>query len=596
MKKWCFLMILLASLLFALPAFAVETEDVLWEEENTDSGYDLYYDGELVMSVSGTQEFSSAAPGGFMPLGSVSAREKYFAIDFLANKDENEWVFLHGLTDRNVAAVQDWLTKNINNNGASLSDIDFIDAEKLYHSSGDGDDLMCWAASCSDVLYYTGWAERAAELNPDMDLNNEDDVFEYFIDSFTDAPGNSVFGVPWFFNGVYEAQQISGWSQVKAYGETGGLLPQYDVNRYFSSIKFDSTTTEGYMTQINQAEDLLRAGAPCGISIDIGHAVTLWGFAYDKDFSRSNTGYYTACFLTDSDSIQWDEDGYRSFSDRRNFGDYLTMFDLSVGQTTDNSSKRVYCPYLTDYYQYQGGIAEMHFLLPYDKDYPYETKEYNGTLNHFDDPNLTTLYDIPILLTLGDEYHRTSFEEDDSILVGSLFANTGYGDVNGSFSIRYELRDSANRIIWQKDHSFYSGLSSGRYYSLPDAWQIGTLPEGVYTITLTIDPDNAITEALEHDNVYTEVFTVGDVELGITDVTENHVTIYAEDAETVVLVAAVYNGSRMVDVESTETRLVHGANHIDVSGIDLTAGNRVVVYLLDDDSLAPISLPFSKPL
>ena len=103
--------------------------------------------------------------------------------------------------------------------------MNFIDAEKYKPERSDIN--LCWAASCANMLTYTGWALQAG-------FNNEDEVFDLYNASFSNNGGFQYNGLAWFFNGVALGNN-SGFSSAKilSYPNSGGYfnnLYAYDTN------------------------------------------------------------------------------------------------------------------------------------------------------------------------------------------------------------------------------------------------------------------------------------------------------------------------------------------------------------------------------
>ena len=100
----------------------------------------------------------------------------------------------------------------------------WYDAEKS--PSNYDDDLMCWAASAANILYWAGWTDGLS-----VSFDNVDDVFAYFQDHWSDEGGNAYYGWDWWFDGTNNKQGVSGWSQVEVAG--GGFYDTYDFNSYY---------------------------------------------------------------------------------------------------------------------------------------------------------------------------------------------------------------------------------------------------------------------------------------------------------------------------------------------------------------------------
>jgi len=208
----------------------------------------------------------------------------------------------------------------------------YHDAEKSPTSSED--DLMCWAAAASNILAWSGWGYVAGE-----GFNNEDDIFQYFQDHWTDAGGNTYFGWEWWIDGTNNSQgspyTTYGFSQVDVEG--GGFWTGYNLEDFYLYSSSD------YWAMSN-IDYLLHGGYGVTISVtdDVGgHAITGWGYEYD------DLGYYLGLWVTDSD----DNKG------SNNPGDILAYYDVLY----DGGEW-----YLQDFYGYNDWyITEVHGLDQY---------------------------------------------------------------------------------------------------------------------------------------------------------------------------------------------------------------------------------------
>lgn len=165
---------------------------------------------------------------------------------------------------------------------------DFFDAEKT--PSNTEDDLMCWAASASNILAWSGWG--------DIHSYSEDVIFEYYQDHWTDDGGLAGYGWEWWFDGTNNAQGDSyaadGWAQVDVPG--GGFYPEEEFSDYFQYEYTESIAMS--------AVDLFLRD-DYGISLGIytendqgditgGHSLSVWGYAYDEND-------YLGLYVSDSD-------------------------------------------------------------------------------------------------------------------------------------------------------------------------------------------------------------------------------------------------------------------------------------------------------
>ena len=154
------------------------------------------------------------------------------------------------------------------------------DAEKASDNSDD--DLLCWAASSSNILEWTGWGLVSG-------MTNTDQMFSHFQAHFTDDGGNPYYGWDWWFDGTNDVQGSPGWAQEDVDGGGAFYLTE-NINDYrrFSSVdsaalsNLDAWMKDGYGTTIS-------------IAGNMAHSITCWGF------EMNDQGAYTAIYVTDSD-------------------------------------------------------------------------------------------------------------------------------------------------------------------------------------------------------------------------------------------------------------------------------------------------------
>ena len=163
-------------------------------------------------------------------------------------------------------------------------------------------------------------------------------IFEYFIENWTDAGGSAEYGIPWYFSGGFysEVPTDFGWSEYLGGAEKGGFFKNIyptaenlknsgDFIFYTYSNKDSSNTfnsLKGFSSLlINCLQDAvvgLNIYIPQGSGSSVKHAVTLWGCDYDV------AGIVTKIYLTDSDD---GEIALKSFSLSENSGSiYLTDY------------------------------------------------------------------------------------------------------------------------------------------------------------------------------------------------------------------------------------------------------------------------------
>ena len=165
----------------------------------------------------------------------------------------------------------------------------WYDAEKTADNTDD--DLMCWAASCSNALEWTGWG---MVNDPTWGyLDNTDEIFQNFNYYWADSGGFMSNGWDWWFDGtVYGDLEITPSGN---YYATETYTDYYDEEWDKALIlpRIDSLLHSGYAVTIG-----IRPVTGSG-----GHAITCWGYRYDstKDKLTETGEYYLGVWVSDSD-------------------------------------------------------------------------------------------------------------------------------------------------------------------------------------------------------------------------------------------------------------------------------------------------------
>ncbi|HRT96170.1 MAG TPA: LEPR-XLL domain-containing protein, partial [Planctomycetota bacterium] len=161
------------------------------------------------------------------------------------------------------------------------------DAEKDA-TSGE-DDNLCWAATLSNLLEYTGWGFVGG-------MTNSDQILDYYEQHWKDVGETVEPALKWFFDGVGNANvDVAG----------GGFYPHLNYSDYFSVEDSDADVMSFVDAQI-------RAGSPVGLWVLDGfnHEITCWGFNYDDTKAPGATDYYLGVWITDSDDNKGEANGY----------------------------------------------------------------------------------------------------------------------------------------------------------------------------------------------------------------------------------------------------------------------------------------------
>lgn len=397
-----------------------------------------------------------------------------------------------------------------------------IDAEKTSIYFSDHTNL-CWAASDSDILEYTGWAK----LVKDKNFNSEDDIFDYYTESFSDYTGRQRIGLKWFFNGVNEYQGMAYLgNQLTPF--TSGLLSEYAAENFVHSVNIPEVD---YVEAGKIMMEQLDNGSGIGTIIyaynltsneeleegvfDMAHAITTFG--YIKDLK---TGELKAVFNADSDndaSKITDEEEYNKVEDGKHTDgqvadknlrvNKLTMFPVSKFEPNSyllDSGEYIeyidgYAPengefaysYETykmgNYYKNNDGIASiMSFeYLEECSEENLANKEVNGSKN--------AMHDIDFVISnccITDEDYNIidSISKDDNFICCISLENHSYVNTDGNCLLNYRIvaNDGKQDIVLYQD-KIYCNYELTRYLGsgyLEDVIKLNT--SGTYDIRVEI--------------------------------------------------------------------------------------------------------------
>lgn len=584
-KLLCILSILLTVVMIVpLTATAAEAEsDDIYAIATTESGseitladapdadtisdlesYDLMIENEPVLTVE-QSDIPDPASG--------KANNGYFSADF-ALPDTTKQVFLTGLTAEKVEEIQQKIiTAYASGADFQLEDLSFIDAEKMYPDD-DGDDNLCWAATASNMLSYTGWAAQAG-------FDTTDDVFEDFIRSFTDCGGSPYYGIGWFFNGVNTFDVAYPYlNPASATAGTGGYLTDYAYDMLAKHIELNNSNVISSMAQLCQS---LRDGDGVGLSVDIysqgelygGHAVTCWGSVTDTAYTADDEEYYCGLFITDSDS-----DEPRS-GDRRNAKNVLQAVSLTRG--TDDEGNLTY-EFDLDRYNH-GRLLGFDTLKSYSADLPKETDN-AATRSKVNNPDLTI-----DKVCLGTDVNGTDFE----ISMQKIESNTAFyytpiifneADVSfsGSWKVMITITDADGNAVVSRtlSHSTVSINPGGCMHYVKKLTYNG-LAEGDYTLTVVANSTKSVAEAYYYNNTFSYPFKVRDSYLlGDTD-GSGQVDIM--DATKLQRILAGYTGE--TDERASERGRITGdrLNIVDATQIQMFLATFTVNYPIGEKQL-----------
>lgn len=456
--------------------------------------YTITDDGETLLEVRHVDE-----PGMTAALDNTPSNG-YYTADFML-PETNYHVYLTGLTRENTDEIRQAII-DAYDEGADfeLTNLGFIDAEKTWYE--DGDENLCWAAASSNLLNYTGWAAQAG-------FTNTDDLFEAFIDAFSDDGGNVRYGVGWFLNGV---SSIGGAQPDPG---TGGYLRQYN----YSDVAKIYDIYENGIDQFKTVYERMKNGYGVSLSVDIygeegyqgGHSVSCWGFVTDIRYPEDSKAFFKSVFVTDSDSDKyWVQEG----TDRRDADDVMSLCAL---ETFEQNGIETYQFNITDHQI--ALISELITVAPFSEDFPHETLS-SATLDLVNSPDIVI---DPFILT--DEFKddvstKTIFSPDATIYYHPYMFNVSNATYTGPLYLTVTVTNEQGNTVYSKNFNYSSTIDIDPSYmiSFSRTGLNKTLPVGDYTITATFNRNHVISEVYYFNNSKSISFKVRDTYLsGDTD-------------------------------------------------------------------------------
>ena len=198
----------------------------------------------------------------------------------------------------------------------------FYDVNKYRDGT---DSQLCWAAATANILAYTNWGYSTAVSGETPDewlFSTEYEIYDYFIDNFTNKGGHLYYAFPWYTSGEYSIQGTSGWSQVT--GDGGYLYPGIsipDVRPYLHYAAYQGTLISEMVPYLEEGYGVVMAlgwyNTVSPTKRSSGHLVSVWGYTYDESLDPADPNYYTGLIVTNSDdnytgtktmAVEWNEE------------------------------------------------------------------------------------------------------------------------------------------------------------------------------------------------------------------------------------------------------------------------------------------------
>lgn len=445
----------------------------------------------------------------------------YYCVRF--DVGNNAEAFVTGLSANDLDAVQQEITSAYQSGTSAVMERHgFIDAEKTTdfvnrNGQPDTDAELCWAASASNILHYTGWGKKAG-------FTNEDYLLEEFIARFDDMPGRADIALKWFFNGWNRMQTADGWGHEDegTYGTFTGFLPDYAFEAQAEEIKLENQR-DNMALVAEKLQSGYGAALYTGFHTDRGertggHGLTLWGYIREKD------GAFTHLIYADSD------DNYASGGNRRAAPNRMRICKLQLCTWNGEDSWAVQ---LSEEEGTAQLVERVIALRPYDDAIAAES---GGTKNCFTEPDAAAL---KILMDSDAEptyysakmeelWERSVFSEDDSVSFQALIANASEkaqtscdywfdfyqnGQYIGSFD---------GEVIWGENGEDGSMVYESGYSQIGGIISFGSqfFSAGEYRVVLTVNPKRQFAEAYYGNNTISRTFTVveseGEQKLDVT--------------------------------------------------------------------------------
>ena len=201
---------------------------------------------------------SGSADPGLLPAAATTAIS-LSGTDFTAEPEYS--VFLLGEGDCSIIGTSDDGKYIVQGANSQYYVGTFYDAEKSTKTS---DDNLCWAATASNMLTYTGWGLVNG-------MKNEDDLLDTFRPYFIEGYWTHK-GLEWFFTGKYYD------SNTGFYRENGGggfysNLTVADVQKNYVTSYFTNNLFPGNENVVASSQfasvlnQYLSQGYACGVSI-----------------------------------------------------------------------------------------------------------------------------------------------------------------------------------------------------------------------------------------------------------------------------------------------------------------------------------------
>ena len=445
-------------------------------------------------------------------------------------------LILTGSTKDSAAYVLDALKDfDINDDTPfRLEHDEFVDAEKwdtfadTYEGSTDSN--QCWAASVSNILLISGWAEGHNDTLTGKPFESEDTIFEYYNARITNRGCDAKQALGWFFTGGFSPDWESSHPAmlIDDPDPADGIIKDFVIT---SALQEYCITDD--ILQIAKLEALdMNSSKPAVFEGSIGflfedgeltrseHSITVVGIITDPE-AKNERERYKAIIIADSDNDGCPDDSFENT-------DEMTIEEKNADKEARPNSYTVYKLNLNkdvngkEYWELLGYGEEQHTVLYKVVALPMvsaeivdEFRETEGSCSVIDDPdfvpgklfttsNTESVMD-PIFFD-KEEAIQTVFGQGEAVNLNFFITNIGFADFDPE---RYEnavlTADwkvlSEDKLIMASgtvecNEEISSSLFGGCLVNLNTVdGEIQSWPAGRYTAAVAINTDHAIKEA-----------------------------------------------------------------------------------------------------
>ena len=332
-----------------------------------------------------------------------------------------------------------------------------IDAEKKQNTGNvaDADSELCWAATASNMLWLTGWAQQTVNPKTNETFKSEDEVFAYFIEYFADDGSAIKYGLKWFFNGISMDQIVENGSVVykgdkslvddnymsqliKNDGNSTGLINDVAAENVY--IEYSKDNDLNIASMLDTVSEVLKEGYGIGFSFgdyksvngqDLrkgGHAVTMMG--YIKELGENIGNAIRGIFIADSDNSKITGENSGDLSESKELRPNMYSLYLTDTKTLTNG--------ITGY-ALKGYSSSQNFVLDgFTILAPSSVKEsVTETSENATKTAQTTVDFVPVKMTFTcDAASDRGLEVGDVISISTLTKNMSYASIDEALDPR----------------------------------------------------------------------------------------------------------------------------------------------------------------